>query len=67
MVCHPSTGLNLLMSGTDLLDGDTVTPEVLQRSESGQGILGVKGGRGGMLLWSAVVMVVLSSHMSTGS
>ena len=55
------------MTGVDLFDGGTGTSEVSQQSESGQGILGTNGGRGGLLLWSAVVMVVLSSHMSTGS
>ena len=32
MVCHPSTGRNLLMSGVDLLNGATGTPAVLQES-----------------------------------
>ena len=53
------------MAGADLLNGGTGTPAVLQRSESGQGILGAKEGRG-MWLWSGVVVVVLSSHMSVG-
>ena len=53
------------MVGTDRLTGDTVTPPVSQRSESGQGILGVKTGTG-ILLWSAVVVSVLSSRMSAG-
>jgi hypothetical protein len=66
MVRHPSTGWNLLMAGADLLDEGTGTPAVSQRSESGQGILGAKAGRGGMLLWSAMVMAVLSSRMSAG-
>ena len=60
MVRHPSTGWNLLMAGADRLDGDTDTAVVSQRSESGQGILGAKEGRG-MLVWSAVVVAVLSS------
>ena len=55
MVRHPSTGWNLLMAGVDRLDGGTGTPVVSQRSESGQGILGAKEGRG-MWLWSAVVV-----------
>ena len=62
MVHHPRTGWNLLMTGSDLLDGDTDTPVVSQRSESGSGILGVKEGRS-TWLWS-VVVVVLLSHMS---
>ena len=53
------------MTGDDRLDGDTDTPVVPQRSESGQGILGVKTGRG-MLLLYVVVVQVLSSHMSVG-
>jgi hypothetical protein len=65
MVRHPSTGLNLLMSGSDRLNGDTDTTEVSQRSESGQGILGAQEGRG-MWVWSTVVLVVLSSYMSVG-
>ena len=31
------------MTGVDRLGGDTVSPVVSQRSESGQGILGVEG------------------------
>ena len=42
MVHHPNTGLNLLMSGTDLLDGHTDTPVVSSRSEPEQGILYTK-------------------------
>ena len=61
MVRNTSTGWNLLVPGTDLLNGGTGTPVVLQRSESGQGILGVKGGRG-MWLWSGVVVAVLSHN-----
>ncbi len=53
------------MPGADLLNGGTGTPVVSQRLESGQGILGAKEGRG-MWLWSAVVVSVLSSRMSTG-
>ena len=44
MFRHPITGWNLLMSGVDLLDGDTGTPTVSQQSESGQGLLCVKEG-----------------------
>ena len=53
------------MSGSDLLDGGTGTSPspVSQRSESGEGILGVEEGRD-MWLWSVVVVSVLSSHMS---
>ena len=43
---HPRVGQNLLMAGTDRLDGGTDTSVVSQRSESGQGILTVKVGRG---------------------
>ena len=53
------------MAGADLLNGGTGTPAVLKRSESGQGILGVKEGRG-KWVWSAVVVAVLSSRMSAG-
>ena len=53
------------MSGTDLLNGDTGTPVVSQRSELGQEILGVTEGRG-MWLWSSEVVTVLSSLMSVG-
>ena len=65
MVRHPSTGQNLLMAGADRHNGGTGTPVVSQRSESGQGILGPKEGRG-MWVWSAVVLAVLSSRMSVG-
>jgi hypothetical protein len=67
MVHHPSTGQNLLMTGTDLLDTPTGTT-VAQRSDTGQGILGAKEGKG-MWVWSAMVLSVLSSlqsHMSAG-
>ena len=37
---------NLLMTGTDRLDGGVDTSVVSQRSESGQGILTTKAGRG---------------------
>jgi hypothetical protein len=63
MVHHPYTGQNLLMVGTDLLDEPTGTV-IVQRSETGQGILGVKDGKG-MWVWSVMVLVVLSSRMST--
>jgi hypothetical protein len=52
----------LLMTGDDLLDSPTGTT-VEQRSESGQGILGGKEGKG-MWVWSSVVLTVLSSNMS---
>ena len=52
------------MAGTDLLDGGTGTPAVSRWSESGQGILGAKEGRG-VWFWSAVVVAVLSSRMLT--
>ncbi len=53
------------MAGADLLDPPTGTA-VAQRSETGQGILGAKEGKG-MWVWSAVVLAVLSSRMSAGS
>ena len=52
------------MAGADLLEAPTGTA-VAQRSEAGQGILGVKEGKG-MWVWSVVVLVVLSSRMSVG-
>jgi hypothetical protein len=55
MFRHPSTGWNLLMSGVDLLDGDTGTPTVSQQSESGQGLLCVKGDIGKYDMWYGVV------------
>ena len=64
MVRHPITGQNMLMTGDDLLDAPTGTA-VAQRSETGQGILGAKEGKG-MWVWSAVVLAVLSSRMSAG-
>ena len=54
---HLRVGQNLLMAGADL-SGGTGTPAVSQRSESGQGILGAKEGRG--------IVAVLSSRMSAG-
>ncbi len=65
MVRHSSTGQNLLMAGADRLNGGTGTPAVSQQSESGQGILGAKEGRG-MWVWLAVLLAVLSSRMSAG-
>ena len=64
IVRHPSTGQNLLMAGADLLNAPTGTA-VAQRSETRQGILGGKEGKG-MWVWSAVVLAVLSSRMSAG-
>jgi hypothetical protein len=64
MVCHPSTGQNLLMEGADLLKVPTGTA-VAQQSETGLGILGAEEGKG-MWVWSAVVLAVLSSRMSAG-
>ena len=64
MVRHPSTGQNLLMAGDDLLNAPTGTA-VATWSETGQGILGAKEGKG-MWVWSAVLLAVLSSRMSTG-
>ena len=54
MVRHPSTGQNLLMTGTDLLNGGTDTP-VSQLSEAGQGIMCVKEGIGNYDMWYGVV------------
>ena len=39
------------MTGSDRLGGDTVTPVVSQRSETGEGILGRKSGRGKYGVW----------------
>ena len=51
-----------VMSGYDRLGGDTVTTVVSQRSESGQGILGTKTGRGKYdMLYDVVYKVVMSS------
>jgi hypothetical protein len=50
MVHHPRTGQNLLMTRADRLNGGTGTPPVSQWSESGEGILGAKEGRG-MWVW----------------
>ena len=52
------------MAGDDLLDAPTGTA-VATWSETGQGILGTKEGKG-MWVWSAVVLAVLSSRMSAG-
>ena len=66
-VRHPSTGLNLLMAGVDLLDGGTGRPPISQRSEGGRGILCVKEGIGKYDMWYGVVCkVVMSSCMSAG-
>ena len=66
MVPHPTTGLNLMMTGTDLLDGVTGTPVVSQRSER-QKILCVKEGIGKYDMWYGVVCkTVMSSSMSSG-
>ena len=43
---HPRVGQNLLITGNDRLGGGTSTSVVSQQSESEQGILGTKGGRG---------------------
>ena len=67
MVRHPNTGLNLLMTGTDRLDGGTGTPGVSQRSEAGRGKLVAKTGRGKYDMWyDWVVKALLSSCMSVG-
>jgi hypothetical protein len=55
---------HLMMSGADLLDAPTGTA-VVTWSETGQGILGAKEGKG-MWVWSALVLAVLSSRMSAG-
>ena len=65
LVLHPITGLNLLIEGTDLLDGDTDTSTVSQRSESGQRILCDKEDIGKYDMWYGVVcQSVMSSCMS---
>jgi hypothetical protein len=51
--------------GTEPADGTPTGTAVAQRSETGQGILGAKEGKG-MWVWSAVVLAVLSSRMSAG-
>ena len=67
---HPITGLNLLMTRTDLLDEVTVTPVVSRRSETEvpeQGILCVKEVMCKYDMWYGVVCkTVISSCMSTG-
>ena len=66
-VRHPNTGLTLLMTGTDLLDGDTGPSTISQRSEAGRVKLGVKSGRGKYDMWyDWVVKALLSSCMSVG-
>ncbi len=54
MFLHPITGQNLLMSGTDLLNGVTDTT-VSQLSDTGQGIMCVKEGIGKYDMWYGVV------------
>jgi hypothetical protein len=54
MVCHPNTELNLLIEGTDLLDG-AQTSTTSQRPERGRGILCVKEGIGKYDMWYGVV------------
>jgi hypothetical protein len=68
MVRHPITGLNVLITGADLLDGGTDTVAVSQRSEEGQRILCVKEDIGKYDMWYGVVckVVVMSSCMSAG-
>ncbi len=57
----------LLMTGSDLLDGDTDTSTVSQRSESGQRILCDKEDIGKYDMWYGVVCeVVMSLCMSVG-
>jgi hypothetical protein len=64
MVRHPNSGQNLVMTGTDRLNGGTDTPVISQRSEAGQVILDAKAGRG---MWVCSVLVVLSSRLSDGT
>ena len=52
------------VSGVDRLDGVTDTPVVSQRSESGQGILTVKTGRGKYVELYDVVSKSVMSFMS---
>ena len=57
----------LLMEGDDRLGGGTDTPVVSQRSEVGEGILGIEGGRGKYDMWyDWVVKSIVSSFMSVG-
>ena len=66
-VHHPSTGLNLLMTGVDLLDGGTGPHVISQRSEAGRSKLGAKSGRDKYDMWyDWVVKTLLSSCMSVG-
>jgi hypothetical protein len=52
----------LLMTGTDLLDGDIDTPPVSRRSEPGQRILCVKEDhRGKHVMWYGVVCKTVTS------
>ena len=57
------------MTGSDLLDGDTDTSAVSQRSEVGYGILSVKEGIGKYDMWYDVVCkeAVMSFCMSSGN
>jgi hypothetical protein len=61
---HPNTGQNLLMSGTDLLNGGTGTV-VSQLSESGQGIMCTKEGIGKYDMWYGVVCKTVMSWTSS--
>ena len=53
------------MGGADLLDGDTDTPAVSQRSEAGQGILCAKEGTGKYDMWYGEVCKDAMSCTST--
>ena len=54
-----------MMTGADLLDGDTGTTAVSQRSEEGQRILCVKEDMSKYVMWYGVVCkTVMSSCMS---
>ena len=54
------------MAGADRLDGGTGTPVVSQRSDSGQGILAAKAGRGKYDVLYDVVCKAVMSFMSAG-
>jgi hypothetical protein len=63
MVWVPGTDVNvpsLLMTGTDLLDGDTNTP-LVSRSETGRRIMCVKEDIGKYGMWCGVVVVYYES------
>jgi hypothetical protein len=67
MVRHSSTGQNLLMTGADLLNGDTDTA-ISQRSEAGRGIMCDKEDTGKYdVLYDVVCKDVISSCMPTWS